>query len=113
MNDLPHCTILEIIDKHKFLQLPRLSSQRVFDALCPIESSRTRKRLCVILFTRDSEEHEEYRQAMRDFVAGTKFSPERVRFTYIYLEKQQQFINAVAQDESPELKVVLLWRRGE
>ena len=34
---------------------------------------------------------------MRDFVAGTKFSPERVRFTYIYLEKQQQFINAVAQ----------------
>jgi len=113
MSDLPSNTILEVIDKHQFLQLPRLSSQRVFDSLCPLESSRTRKRLCVILFTRESQEHEIYRQAMRDFVAESKFSSLRVRFTYIFLERQQQFINAVSQDGSPELKVLLLWRRGE
>merc|ERR1719239_322884 len=56
MTDLPTNTILSVIEQHQFLQLPRLSSQKVFDALCPEESSKTRKRLCVVLFTRASEE---------------------------------------------------------
>jgi len=114
MDDLPTNTILEVIDKHQFLKLPRLSSQRVFDSLCPIDSSKKRKRLCVILFTRETKDHDQYREAMRDFVAEQAFSPERVRFTYIYLDRQQQFISAVAQDgQDPELGVLLLWRKGE
>jgi len=114
MADLPTNTILEVIEKHQFLQLPRLSSQRVFDSLCPLDSSRSRKRLCVILFTRDSVEHEEYRQAMRDFVMENSFSRDRVRFTYIFLERQQQFLNAVSKEGlDPDLRVLLLWRRDE
>ena len=74
MADLPSNTILSVIEQHQYLQLPRLSSQRVFDALCPEESSKTRKRLCVVLFTRDTEGHREYRQAMRDFVRANRFS---------------------------------------
>ena len=35
---------------------------RVFDSLCPVGTSRTRKRLCVILFTREAQDHDEYRQ---------------------------------------------------
>lgn len=114
MADLPTDTIISVIEQHQFLQLPRLSSQRVFDALCPEESSKTRKRLCVVLFTRDSEEQAEYRQAMRDFIRDNRFSADRVRFTYLLAERQKQFVSSVTKDglEDPSLRVLVLWRRG-
>merc|ERR1712088_1159518 len=115
MTDLPTNTILSVIEQHQFLQLPRLSSQKVFDALCPEESSKTRKRLRVVLFTRDSEEEREYWNAMRDFIRNNRFSPDRVRFTYILTERQHQFVSAVTDGASEESlrKVMVLWRRGE
>jgi len=115
MTDLPTNTILSVIEQHQFLQLPRLSSQTVFDALCPEESSKTRKRLCVVLFTRDSEDQREYWDAMRDFIRNNRFSLDRVRFTYILTERQQQFVSAVTDGASEEClrKVMVLWRRGE
>eukprot|EP00092_Neocalanus_flemingeri_P087100 GFUD01109853.1.p1 GENE.GFUD01109853.1~~GFUD01109853.1.p1 ORF type:complete len:797 (+),score=258.24 GFUD01109853.1:84-2474(+) len=117
MADLPTNTIMEVMERHQYLQLPRLSNQVVFDNLCPVESTRTRKRLCVVLFTRETEEMEQYRQAMRDWVHSHRFSQERVRFTYILLERQQQFVSAVTRGQQelsdPSLRVVVLWRRGE
>jgi len=115
MADLPSNTILSVIEQHQYLQLPRLSSQRVFDALCPEESSKTRKRLCVVLFTRDTEEHREYRQAMRDFVRANRFSPDRVRFTYLLAERQQQFVSSVTKGaaEGADRRLLVLWRRGQ
>ena len=38
-----------------------------------------------------------FREAMREFVSENRFSAERVRFTYIYKDRQQQFLNAVAK----------------
>ena len=35
MKDLPLATLLDVLESHQFLQLPRLSSQEVFDHLCP------------------------------------------------------------------------------
>jgi len=113
MADLPTETIINVIENHQFLRLPRLSSQEVFDSLCPSESSRTRKRLCVVLFTRDDPEHEQQRQALREFIQNHRFSADRVRFTYILLERQQEFVSAVTQGEvpDPDLRVIILWRR--
>ena len=73
MADLPTETIINVIENHQFLRLPRLSSQEVFDSLCPSESSRTRKRLCVVLFTRDDPEHEQQRQALREFIQNHRW----------------------------------------
>lgn len=116
MSDLPTNTIMEVMERHQYLQLPRLSNQKVFDSLCPLESTRTRKRLCVVLFTRESADMEEYRRSMRDWVQAHRFSQERVRFTYILLERQQQFVSAVTKDQQelsdPALRVLVLWRRG-
>ena len=117
MDDIPTNTILEVMEKHQYLQLPRLSNQAVFDSLCPLESTRTRKRLCVVLFTSEAEEMEEYRQAMRDWLAAHKFSGERVRFTYMLVERQKQFVSALTSSQEepsdPVQRVVVLWRRGE
>ena len=117
MDDIPTNTILDVMEKHQYLQLPRLSNQKVFDNLCPPESTRVSKRLCVVLFTSEAEGMEGYRQAMRDFIHSHKFSKERVRFTYMLVERQKQFVSALtASNEDigdPTLRVVVLWRRGE
>ena len=122
MKDLSLNTIYEVIDAHQFLQLPRLSSQEIFDTLCPTESTRSRKRLCVTLITKEAvPEHEAYRQALREFVSEFKFSPDRVRFTYVLMERQHEFIKSlmtfekaqtvVTSEEDPSLKIAILWRR--
>ena len=85
---------------------------KVFDSLCPVESTRTRKRLCVVLFTTEAQEMEQYRQAMRDWLVSHKFSLERVRFTYMLVERQKQFVSALTQSEEevvdPLQRVVVL-----
>ena len=117
MDDIPTNTVIDVMEKHQYLQLPRLSNQKVFDSLCPPESTRVSKRLCVVLFTREAEGMEDHRQAMRDFVHSHKFSKDRVRFTYMLVERQAQFVNALIDNNEdisdPTLRVVLLWRRGE
>ena len=124
MKDLGVNAMAEVLDANLFLQLPRLSSQSVFDALCPPESSRHQKRLCVTLVTKEAEgeRHERHRQALRDFAMERAFSPDRVRFTYVLLEKQADFIQSLASAKDggaagddlsdPSLKIAILWRRG-
>ncbi len=133
MKDLSVSTMAEVLEAHQFLQLPRLSSQSVLDALCPPEASRSRRRLCVTLITRDEPAHDPHRQALRDFLREYKFSPERVRFTYVLAEKQAEFVGslvaATSEDEGaeveesggggelpgadPALRIAILWRQRE
>jgi DnaJ family protein C protein 16 len=58
VEDLDLKTILDVVDDHQFLKLPRLSSQDIFDTLCPPGGTRLRKKLCVTLVTRLEPEHE-------------------------------------------------------
>ena len=64
------------------------ANQVVFDSVCFLENTRTRKRFCMVLFTRATEEMEQYRHAMGEWMYSHRFSQERVRFTYILLERQ-------------------------
>ena len=117
MKDLPLNTLTEVLEAHQYLQLPRLSSQEIFDTLCPPESAKTRKRLCVVLISvqnSDLDLEERKRNALRSFIAENKFSPDRVRFTYVLKEKQKPFVNALEESKlDPEENVVVLWRMGE
>ena len=62
------------------------------------ESSKVRKRLCVVLITNDhSEGEDERRQLMRDFVANFKFSSERVRFVYVSRDRQSDFVSSLVR----------------
>ncbi|XP_040568648.1 dnaJ homolog subfamily C member 16 [Lepeophtheirus salmonis] len=119
MKELPLNTIQEIIDAHQFLQLPRLSSQGIYDQLCPPTVSRQRL-FCVILFTRDSSEYELHQDALREF-AGS-FKSDRVRFAYVFMERQTEFVKAMehansnkeGEVQSPILEdnvVIVTWRK--
>ena len=92
-------TLNELIEANQFLQLPRLSSQPVFDSLCPPESSKSRRRLCVLLISGkggvDSADEDGRRQALREFIADTRFSKDRVRFAYVLEDKQADFVKSL------------------
>ncbi|KAK6618367.1 hypothetical protein RUM44_002819 [Polyplax serrata] len=113
MSVIPVQTMKDVITANKYLILPRLSSQKVMDSVCPIEWTRRRKRLCVVLISENTKEHDEPRQAMRQFAQESTYNSERVRFSYIYQERQQEFINSLLLGSSRKtvLNVVILWRR--
>jgi DnaJ family protein C protein 16 len=68
----------------------------MFDALCPPEWAPPRKRLCVVLVSENTPYHDEPRQALREFAQAAPYSAERVRFTYIFHERQTEFVSALA-----------------
>ncbi|KAI9580148.1 hypothetical protein GQX74_000936 [Glossina fuscipes] len=73
--------------------------------LCPAEWNRPRKRLCIILVTENSKEHNFAREALRNIARRSEFKAER--------EKQIDFINALSRGSSDDklLRIVILWRR--
>ncbi|KAK9890896.1 hypothetical protein WA026_012238 [Henosepilachna vigintioctopunctata] len=114
MKDIPTSTLHHIISSNQYLALPRLSSQDVLEALCPCEWHRPRKRLCVILVTEESKEHNPHREALRTFAQNSPYGLDKVRFAYIYHGKQMDFVNSLIPEGSlvePMLRIVILWRR--
>ena len=69
----------------------------MLDSLCPPESSNVRRRLCAILVTDDREEDEEARDQLRQFTRQFKFSRDRIAFSYVFREKQTEFLRALLE----------------
>lgn len=67
----------------------------MLDSLCPPESSNARRRLCAILVTDDRDEDEEAREQLRQFTRQFKFSRDRITFSYVFREKQTEFLRAL------------------
>ncbi|KAL7021158.1 hypothetical protein ACKWTF_011779 [Chironomus riparius] len=112
MSDISLQTLNNIIKGNQYLALPRLSSQNMLDGICPMEWHRSKKRLCVILITENSRNHDYARHIIRRIAIESTYN-ERVKFAYIYKEKQQEFINALSINhvEDKTLRVVIIWRR--
>lgn len=69
----------------------------MLDSLCPPESSNVRRRLCAILVTDDLEEDEEAREHLRQFTRQFKYSRDRIAFSYVFREKQIEFLRTLSQ----------------
>ena len=112
MSDIPTQTLNNVIASNQYLALPRLSSQGMMEGVCPAEWNRPRKRLCVILVTENTEMHNEARSILRKIALESGYNRERVRFAYIYQDKQTEFINSISkQEEQTLLRLVIIWRR--
>lgn len=96
MKDIPMSTLHNIIASNQYLALPRLSSQEMLEALCPCEWNKPRKKLCVVLVTEESIFHNPHREAFRNYAQNSPYNSERVRFAYIYHNKQTEFVNSLA-----------------
>lgn len=118
MKDIPTTTLHHIISSNQYLALPRLSSQvssyrwhlkhfvmtnsfvpffiqTVFESLCPCEWNKPRKKLCVVLVTEASRNHDIHRQLFRLYAQNSPYRSEKVRFAYIYHDKQSEFVNSL------------------
>lgn len=117
MAEIDPQALRDVLNANRFLVLPRLSSQLLFDELCPPEALRARRRLCVVLVTQNSPDYNPHRARLRDYVREKGFPAERVRFVFIYEENQKEFVNTLSLGEEspkdPTSHLVILWRRNQ
>lgn len=73
MNDIPSDMIHNMIGNNKFLILPRLSNQATLDSVCPQEWQRPQKRLCAVLISQNSPEHEFARHKFRQAASSAPY----------------------------------------
>ncbi|CAB1330008.1 unnamed protein product, partial [Coregonus sp. 'balchen'] len=59
----------EFILNNKFLLVPRLVNQKLFDELCPVKQFHRRRKYCVLLITGDEESHTIGNQAFLSFAS--------------------------------------------
>lgn len=113
MLDIPALTLNSIISSNQYLALPRLSSQEILEGICPAEWNRPRKKLCVVLITENSDDHTVARDVFRNIAHQSSYNLEKVRFAYIFKEKQIDFINAISKGSADDklFQIVALWRR--
>nr|XP_058959875.1 dnaJ homolog subfamily C member 16-like [Pocillopora verrucosa] len=120
-SELKHGKLREVVESHKYLHLPRLSSRSLFDELCPEERFRSQRRLCVVLFTKQGQNDKE-KLALRLFATDKKYlSERRLKFLYIYEDVQrdlvEEFKDGVKADSCAEnktaSKVIVLWNKGQ
>lgn len=102
----------EFVSNNKFLQVPRLVNQQLFDELCPVKQFHRRRKYCVLLITGEDQAFVPGNRAFLDFAtANTK---EVLRFAYVYQRQQQPLCQALLQNQaalSPQ--VVILERRSQ
>ena len=85
------------------------------DQLCPPDTSKVRKRLCVVLINAGKDhsivEEEQKRSHLRAFVQSNEF--ERVRFTYVFKDIQSNFVQALTSEgqSNEDLNLAIVWRK--
>uniref|UniRef100_A0A8C6UVF1 DnaJ homolog subfamily C member 16 n=1 Tax=Neogobius melanostomus TaxID=47308 RepID=A0A8C6UVF1_9GOBI len=102
----------EFVTNNKFLQVPRLVNQQLFDELCPIKQFHRRRKFCVLLITDQDQAFAPGNKAFLDFAAANK--KDVLRFAYVYQQHQQPLCQALLRNQatlSPQ--VVLLERRTQ
>ncbi|XP_013920101.1 PREDICTED: dnaJ homolog subfamily C member 16 [Thamnophis sirtalis] len=102
----------DFLSQNKFLQASRLTSQRLFQELCPVKKSHRQHKYCVVLATGEGEKYAEGYEAFLAFaVANTK---ETLRFVHIYGDNQPDFVRTLLQGDAwlqAKSAVLILERR--
>ncbi|XP_049429337.1 dnaJ homolog subfamily C member 16-like [Epinephelus fuscoguttatus] len=101
----------EFVSNNKFLQVPRLVNQQLFDELCPVKQFHRRRKYCVLLITGEDQAFLPGNKAFLDFASVNK--KDVLRFAYVYQRQQQPLCQALLHNQaalSPQ--VVILERRS-
>ncbi|KAF4093663.1 hypothetical protein AMELA_G00004430 [Ameiurus melas] len=104
-------TIDEFVSSNRFLLVPRLVNQKLFDELCPVKQFHRRRKYCVLLITGEDESFVSANDAFFDFASSN--TKEVVRFAYVYQRQQQPLCDTLLkkEDMSPP-QVIILERRN-
>uniref|UniRef100_A0A8C9WR38 DnaJ heat shock protein family (Hsp40) member C16 n=1 Tax=Scleropages formosus TaxID=113540 RepID=A0A8C9WR38_SCLFO len=101
----------EFISNNKFLLVPRLVNQKLFDELCPVKQFHRRRKYCVLLITGEEEVFAVGKKAFLSFASGN--TKEVLRFAYVNQRQQQPLCDILLKDrDGPLPQVVILERRN-
>uniref|UniRef100_A0A8C8M3V9 DnaJ homolog subfamily C member 16 n=1 Tax=Oncorhynchus tshawytscha TaxID=74940 RepID=A0A8C8M3V9_ONCTS len=101
----------EFVSNNKYLCVPRLVNQHLFDELCPIKQFHRRRKYCVLLITGEEPGFVPGNQAFLTFASSN--TKDVLRFTYVYQRQQQPLCQALLHNQAPLFaQVVVLERRS-
>uniref|UniRef100_A0A4W5N0D8 DnaJ homolog subfamily C member 16 n=1 Tax=Hucho hucho TaxID=62062 RepID=A0A4W5N0D8_9TELE len=101
----------EFVSNNKYLCVPRLVNQRLFDELCPVKQFHRRRKYCVLLITGEEPGFVPGNQAFLTFASSN--TKDVLRFTYVYQRQQQPLCQALLHNQAPLFaQVVILERRS-
>lgn len=116
INQLTMDVLDSLIENNKWISLPRISSTEYMDELCPV-SSRSFRRICVILPVMDSHEDAVFINSFRVFARQykKKYAEQNVVLTYIYVNRQSEWIKPFLEKRYGESvvkarDVLVIWR---
>lgn len=116
VNQLNKETMDNLIEKHNLLVLPRVSSQRILDTVCPV-SSRSSRTICLVLPVVSGTAEEIHVEALREYVKehGKRWAANKVTFSYVYVDKQAEWIKPFLERRKgdvsdPARDVLAIWR---
>ncbi|XP_060114924.1 dnaJ homolog subfamily C member 16 [Heteronotia binoei] len=103
----------DFLSQNKFLMASRLTSQKLFQELCPVKKSHRQRKYCVVLITGESDKFATSYEAFLAFAtANTK---DTVRFVHVHGSSQREFARALLPDDDKfwgKSAVVILERRN-
>ncbi|KAL8198572.1 UNVERIFIED_CONTAM: DnaJ subfamily C member 16 [Gekko kuhli] len=103
----------DFLSQNKFLMASRLTSQKLFQELCPAKKSHRQRKYCVVLITGEGDKFAASYEAFLAFaVANTK---DTLRFVHVYGSSQREFARALLPDDDRfwgKSAVVILERRN-
>ncbi|XP_068605523.1 dnaJ homolog subfamily C member 16 [Brachionichthys hirsutus] len=103
----------EFISNNKFLLVPRLVNQKLFDELCPVKQFHRRRKYCVLLITGEEETFSLGNHEFFSFAATN--SKDVLRYAYVYQRLQQPLCEVLMQNKDnaqAPTQVVMLERRN-
>ncbi|KAJ1366187.1 hypothetical protein KIN20_026789 [Parelaphostrongylus tenuis] len=116
INQLTMDALNSLIEGNKWISLPRISSSEYLDELCPV-SSRSLRRICVILPVMDSREDAVFLNSFRMFARQykKKYAEQNVVLAYIYVNRQSEWIKPFLEKRNGESvvkgrDVLVMWR---
>lgn len=112
----------QLMEQHKYLFLPRVSSPNLFEHLCPLSPRMKPKRICVLLVAQGlGQEEAKFLDSFRTSTQLLKnSSPSRydgVSFGYLDENSQRAFVGALVDDNKNNhsndcRKVVIIWKNS-
>lgn len=108
-----------LMDRHRFLLLPRLSSQATFDWLCPIEPTLLQRHLCAVVLTNSADGTLDFGlSSLRRYLSARQSPVARTRYVHVHIDRQVEFWRAVSASctgvcsvpPKPVGTLLLVWR---
>ncbi|XP_071804979.1 dnaJ homolog subfamily C member 16-like [Asterias amurensis] len=104
------------INNNRYLFVPRLTSQQLYENICAESPVAYGRSICVILITKNPSMHKEHLDSFRNAAKTLQSFPQDTHFAHIYQDTQMELVKILGKKvdldmESP-VPVLILWRQN-